>query len=42
MEENPLAGVVDDEDPDVEYDEDGNAIIPDHRKVSDIPLLGWI
>lgn len=35
MEENPLAGVVDDEDPDVEYDEDGNAIIPDHRKMID-------
>ena len=34
MEENPLAGVnMDDDELDIEYDEDGNAIIPEHKKV---------
>ena len=34
MEENPLAGVnMDDDEMDIEYDEDGNAIIPDYKKV---------
>ena len=33
MEENPMAGVILDEDEIVEYDADGNAIIPD-RKVN--------
>ncbi len=33
MEENPMAGVIDDDDMDIEYDEDGNAIIPEYKKV---------
>ena len=33
MEENPTAGLLDDEEADLEYDEDGNVIIPDHKKV---------
>ena len=34
MEENPMAGVnLDDDEMDIEYDEDGNAIIPDYKKV---------
>ena len=37
MEENPLAGVnLDDDELDIEYDEDGNAIIPDYKKVNRI------
>lgn len=39
MEENPNAGVVDDDDI-VEYDEDGNPIIPD-KKVS-LLLLSFL
>ncbi len=35
MEENPLAGVnLDDDELDIEYDADGNAIIPEYKKVS--------
>ncbi|KAI8516128.1 ATP-dependent RNA helicase ddx42 [Branchiostoma belcheri] len=36
MEENPLAGVnPDDDDPIVEYDEDGNPIVPEKSKIID-------
>ena len=39
MEENPLAGVnMDDDELDIEYDEDGNAIIPEHKKVRRIKM----
>ena len=31
MEENPMAGVLFDEDEVIEYDADGNAIIPDRK-----------
>jgi hypothetical protein len=31
MEENPMAGVINDEDEDVEYDDEGNPIIPDKK-----------
>jgi len=31
MEENPTAGLINDEDDNIEYDEDGNAIIPDKK-----------
>ena len=31
MEENPMAGVINDEDDNIEYDEDGNAIIPEKK-----------
>lgn len=31
MEENPMAGVLFDEDEIIEYDADGNAIIPDRK-----------
>jgi len=31
MEENPMAGVINDDDDQIEYDEDGNAIIPDKK-----------
>jgi hypothetical protein len=44
MEENPMAGVVvNDDDEIVEYDADGNAIIPDRFKVSrtGANLLNW-
>jgi len=34
MEENPTAGLINDDDDNIEYDEDGNAIIPE-KKVSD-------
>ena len=33
MEENPMAGVIAEEDDQFEYDEDGNVIIPDKKKV---------
>ena len=35
MEENPTAGLIQDDDDNIEYDEDGNAIIPD-KKVSSV------
>lgn len=37
MEENPNAGLapVDDDNPDIEYDEDGNPIPPDKKKIID-------
>ena len=38
MEENPMAGVINDDDDNIEYDEDGNAIIPD-KKVRIMALL---
>ena len=35
MEENPMAGVIlDDDNQPLEYDEDGNVIIPDKNRVS--------
>lgn len=45
MEENPMAGVVNEEDEDIDYDDDGNPIIPDkkvywcHRKNSFICVV---
>jgi len=33
MEENPMAGVINDDEDNIDYDEDGNAIIPE-KKVS--------
>lgn len=33
MEENPLAGVVLEEEDVLEYDAEGNPIIPEHKKV---------
>ena len=41
MEENPMAGVLFDEDEVIEYDADGNAIIPD-RKVRRESLINEI
>ena len=38
MEENPMAGVIIDDDDNIDYDEDGNAIIPD-KKVCGVCLL---
>lgn len=39
MEENPMAGVIlDEDDQPVEYDEDGNPIIPEKNKVQ-IPCI---
>jgi len=40
MEENPTAGLINDDDDNIEYDEDGNAIIPE-KKVSDT-LHVWL
>ena len=31
MEENPMAGVIVDDDDNIDYDEDGNPIIPDKK-----------
>jgi len=31
MEENPTAGLINDDDDNIEYDEDGNAIIPEKK-----------
>ena len=31
MEENPMAGVIPDEDDDIDYDSDGNPIIKDKK-----------
>jgi len=38
MEENPMAGVINDDDDNIDYDEDGNAIIPD-KKVLFVALI---
>lgn len=35
MEENPLAGVVLEEEDELEYDADGNPIIPEHKRIID-------
>ncbi|XP_071102473.1 ATP-dependent RNA helicase DDX42-like [Haliotis cracherodii] len=35
MEENPMAGVIVDEDDGIEYDEDGNVILPERNKIID-------
>ena len=41
MEENPTAGLINDDDDNIEYDEDGNAIIPD-KKVGVVSLcVSW-
>ena len=39
MEENPMAGVILHDEDFLEYDEDGNVIVPEKNKVSHIPRL---
>ena len=41
MEENPMAGVIMEDDDIVEYDADGNAIIPD-KKVRLVIIVGCL
>ncbi len=41
MEENPHIGLANDDDEDIEYDEDGNAIIPEHKRVKQYSIL-WL